>query len=43
MFADFLKVVQKLVRSLPVNRQVAMQESYHPKTSPRWVTPVFLK
>ena len=22
---------------------VAMQESYHPKTSPRWVTPIFLK
>ena len=39
MFADFLKVVQKLVRSLPVNRQ----ESYHPKISPRWVTPIFLK
>ena len=22
---------------------VTMQESYHPKTSPRWVTPIFLK
>jgi len=31
------------INFLKHRQAVTMQESYHPKTSPRWVTPIFLK